>query len=76
MSNGNKIDEKRKSLNAYVRFSGMIFQMIGIVLLGALGGRYLDKYFVNNFPLFTVLLILVCAFGALWLLFSTITKKN
>ncbi|MFZ4455435.1 MAG: AtpZ/AtpI family protein [Bacteroidales bacterium] len=69
------IEEKKQSLNAYARFSGLILQMAAMVLLGAWGGQKLDKFLLNKFPLFTVLLILLMAFGALWLLFRTILKK-
>lgn len=75
MSKKDNLESKKQSLNAYARFSGLILQMAAMVLLGAWGGKELDKFFVNNFPLFTVLLTLLMAFAALWLLFRTVLKK-
>lgn len=74
MADKNSADKKKKALNSYARYSGITLQMAGMVLLGAWGGRKIDHFFSNNFPLFTVLLILAGAFGALWYLFRSLLK--
>lgn len=75
MTKKSDFEKKKDSLNAYARYSGLILQMAAMVLFGAWGGRALDHFFVNKFPMFTVLLILLMAFAALWLLFRTILRK-
>ncbi|MEO1652836.1 MAG: AtpZ/AtpI family protein [Bacteroidota bacterium] len=45
---------KRKSLNNYVKFSGMAFQMIAVIGLFVWGGMQLDAYFQLSFPAFLV----------------------
>ena len=55
----NKKSENRKnhqsSLNSYVKYTGLAFQMIAIILVGVIGGIQLDKVVPMEFPLFTVL---------------------
>jgi F0F1-type ATP synthase assembly protein I len=55
----NKKSENRKSnpssLNSYVKYSSLAFQMIAIILVGVIGGYQLDKVVPMKFPLFTVL---------------------
>jgi hypothetical protein len=75
MPKKDNLEKNKQSLNVYARFSGLILQMAAMVLFGAWGGKALDKFFVNNFPIYTVLLVLLMAFAALWLLFKTILKK-
>ena len=39
----------------YARYSGLVFQMIAIVLIILWGGIELDKYLENDFPIFAIL---------------------
>ncbi|MEM1327819.1 MAG: AtpZ/AtpI family protein [Bacteroidota bacterium] len=43
----------KKSTNAYLKYSGMAFQMGAVILVGVLIGRQLDKYFETEQPLWT-----------------------
>lgn len=56
----NKKPENRKNrlsgLNSYAKYSSLAFQMLAIILVGAVGGFLLDKVVPMKFPLFTVLL--------------------
>ena len=47
----------RKS-NPFLRFGGMVFQMLTIILLAALGGHWLDGHYQTEKPYWT----LGCAF--------------
>ncbi len=55
--------EKPKSnpsqLNNYARYSGLAFQMIGIILVGVFGGIKLDEIVKWEFPVFTLVLTLL-----------------
>lgn len=52
--------------NAYLKYSGMAFQMGIIILVGALLGRKLDAYFQSSKPWFTLTLSLVAVAAALY----------
>ena len=49
------LDQKKRQLNAYARYSGMAFQMLAIILLGVFGGYKLDQW-LHTKPILTVLL--------------------
>ncbi len=59
-------EEGRKKVNAYVRFSGMAFQMGGIIFVGVWGGMKLDEIFQYEQPWFTIGLSLTAVFAALY----------
>ena len=48
----------KKKLNPYLRFGGMVFQMLSVILLGALLGNWLDRKLNTPKPYYT----LGCAF--------------
>jgi F0F1-type ATP synthase assembly protein I len=49
----------RRDSQSYMKYSGMAFQMIGILLFFVLGGKYLDVYFDTS----PYLLLLGCLLG-------------
>ncbi len=53
-----KKPKKSAAFNQYAKYSGMAFQMIIIILSGAMLGRYLDQRFNFEKPLCTVFLAL------------------
>lgn len=67
--------EKKEYLRLYGKYSSMIFQMIIIVMLGAFGGRELDKGLNMERPVFTIVFILVSAGLSLFYFFRTLLKK-
>jgi F0F1-type ATP synthase assembly protein I len=73
--NENKEQPKKKSLNAYVRYSGLSFTMIAIILLGVFGGQWLDKYFALKIPIFTASCTIFALIFALYYLIKEITRK-
>ena len=67
---GNDLGTARKSYNSYLRFTGLGFTMIGIILAFTFGGRWLDKQLVWKFPLFTIVLSLLGIVGSMVYLFK------
>ncbi len=45
-----------QSTNNYLKYSGLAFQMIGIIGIFTFGGLWLDKKLSWKFPIFTILL--------------------
>ena len=50
-----KEDSKKKQFTGVLKYSGLAFQMITIILIVLYGGMKLDEYLENEFPLFTFL---------------------
>ena len=50
-----KGDSKKKQFTGVLKYSGLAFQMITIILIVLYGGMKLDEYLENEFPLFTFL---------------------
>ncbi len=45
---------KKPRPNSYLKYSGIAFQMIAIILIGIWGGIQLDNYLQYEFPVFTL----------------------
>jgi F0F1-type ATP synthase assembly protein I len=56
-----------KGIQNFAKYSGLAFQMIGIILLTTLGGMKLDKLTGWETPVFTIILSLLGVFGAIYI---------
>ena len=65
----------KKQPNDYLKYSGMAFQMAAIIVLGVLGGIYLDNWISFEFPLFTLVLTLLSVFIAMYYFIKDVIKK-
>ncbi|GAB4321010.1 MAG: hypothetical protein Kow00127_13340 [Bacteroidales bacterium] len=54
----NNLENRKKSLNSYARYSSIALQMMVIIVAGTWGGVKLDEWIKTGFPLFTVILSL------------------
>jgi len=71
----NKSEKKPKKLPDYAKYSAMGLQMLVIMLAGAFGGNYLDKYFSSPYPVFTLVLTLLGVAAAIWYFVKDFIKK-
>lgn len=55
-----------KGVQNFARYSGIAFQMIGIILLTTFGGIKLDKLTGWETPVFTIVLSLLGVFAAIY----------
>lgn len=55
-----------KGIKDFARYSGMAFQMIGIILVSTWGGIKLDKLMSFEKPVFTIILSLLGVFAAIY----------
>jgi ATP synthase protein I len=60
----------------YLKYSGMAIQMIGILVLAALGGQWLDKALELKHPVFTIVLMLIGVISAMYLIVSSVINNN
>lgn len=56
----------------FARYSGLGFEMLGIIFFGTWGGVKLDEKFAFTFPVFTVVLSLFSVFASLYLVFRNL----
>lgn len=61
-----KLQKNRESLNSYVKYSGIAFQMIAIILIGVFGGVKIDKWLETEKPVFTALLSVLAVILAIY----------
>ena len=74
--NENLKETAKKSTNAFMRYSGMAFQMIAVLLIAAYAGQWLDKHFQNEQPWFTLVLLLIGVTASMYLIIKTVTKNT
>ena len=63
-----------KGVKNFARYSGMAFQMFGIILVTTWGGMKLDKLAGNNKPVFTIILSLLGVFAAIYTVIKDFIK--
>ena len=59
-------NKQRKPLNDYAKYSSIAFQMVAIMLLGVLGGYWLDKWLTNDKHIFIVILSILSVVLAIY----------
>lgn len=59
--------QSNKGINNLARYSGLAFQMIGIILVTTWGGIKLDKLTGWETPVFTIILSLLGVFAAIYI---------
>ncbi len=69
-------DPKKSTLFHFARYSGLAFEMLGIIALGSWGGYKLDEYLANEFPIWTVVLSLLSVFASLYLVLKDLMQNG
>lgn len=65
-----------KPLNQYARFSGILFQMIAIIGIGAFLGVKLDERYPNPYHLYTLVLTVLFVLIAMYVTIRQIVKTS
>ncbi|HCI55240.1 MAG TPA: AtpZ/AtpI family protein [Bacteroidales bacterium] len=73
--NDNGDNEKNGGLHTYVKYSGLAFQMLAIILISVWGGTKLDKLFLLETPIFTIILSLLGVAAAIYTAVKDFIKK-
>jgi F0F1-type ATP synthase assembly protein I len=66
---------KKNNWNVYAIVSGFVFETIAVIALGFLAGYYLDEWLNTDF-LFTVLLMLLAVFYAIYHLIKVVNRAG
>ena len=72
----NKDKRKQKSVNQYLRFTGIVFQMMAIIGAGTWFGIWLDGQREEEGQLFTIIFSLLSVFAALYLVIKDVMKHS
>jgi F0F1-type ATP synthase assembly protein I len=75
MKDGERLRKARKGYEGYLRFAGMGLTMMGIVLVSAFAGWWLDRQLRWPIPAFTLVLSLLGIAGAMVYLFKETGRK-
>jgi len=72
-----KINEKKSKdyLNSYAKYSSLAIQMGVIIAGGVIGGYYIDKSLMWNFPVFTLVLSFFSVATAIYIAVKDLLKK-
>lgn len=71
-----ELEEKKKSLQGYARYSSIAFQMFAIIGLGIFAGYKLDEWILGGIPVFTVIFSLLSVTGAIYLVVKDLLKDK
>lgn len=71
-ANHNKDTNQR---NAYLRYTGLAFQILAAIFLGIWGGYKLDWWLGLKYPIFTIVLSLAALLGAMFYLIKSLPKN-
>ena len=68
-------EDKEGGIKPYLKYSGMAFQMIGVMVLAAWLGMKLDEHFATQNPWFTIGLLVVAVVASMVLVIFSLNKK-
>jgi F0F1-type ATP synthase assembly protein I len=63
-----------KGINDFAKYSGIAFQMFGVIFLTTWGGTKLDKLAGFEKPVFTIILALLGVFAAIYIVVRDFIK--
>ncbi|MBK8622673.1 MAG: AtpZ/AtpI family protein [Saprospiraceae bacterium] len=66
----------RKSSKSYVQYTGLAFQLAGILLISIFAGKKLDIYFGFSKPYITAILSMVALVGFMYKLYLDLMKPS
>lgn len=73
--NRDTVKKVRSGYNSYLRFTGLGFTMIGIILVFCFGGYWLDGLIGWKYPVLTIVLSMLGIAGSLVYLFKETGRK-
>ena len=66
--------EQGNKIRGFARYTGMAFQMVGIILVTTWGGTKLDEFAEFKTPVFTIILSLFGVFAAIYVIVKDFIK--
>jgi len=69
-------DSQKNHLYYFARYSGLAFEMLGIIVLGTFAGKKLDELRSSEFPLWTIILSLLAVCISLYLIIKSVLDNG
>ena len=66
--------EKQNQPNEYLKYTGLAFQLAGVIGVFTYAGYWLDKKFMDGEPVFLIVFLLLGTFGAIYQLYRGLPK--
>lgn len=66
----------RKKVHVYLKYSGLGFQLAGLVILGLFVGKWIDSSLNLDKPIFAMLLILIFFSGFMYKLYMELFSEK
>ncbi|PIQ22030.1 MAG: hypothetical protein COW65_05445 [Cytophagales bacterium CG18_big_fil_WC_8_21_14_2_50_42_9] len=66
---------RQDQLKPYLKYSGLAFQMIVLLVIAAYGGMWLDSKQGNKNPWWTIALMLTAVISSIYMVIASVTKK-
>lgn len=67
-------DKRKENLYFFAKYSGLFFEMLGIISLGTFAGYKIDQKYSFETPVFTIVLSLLSVFISLYLVIKSLKK--
>jgi F0F1-type ATP synthase assembly protein I len=67
--------EEKDKAKKYLKFSDLGFRMLGFIVFGAVVGHFVDKWLGFEKPYGSVVLILMCIAGSLYMVIKETSSK-
>ena len=67
---------KMDRMKNYVQYSGLGFQVVAIIVLGALFGKWIDGKMLNEFPAMTLVLTFLSVFLSMYYLYKKVNSDK
>ena len=65
----------KNQLNSYLKYSGLAFQMMGVIGVSVWAGLKLDERFMGGKPVFLLILTFLGIFGSIYTLYRSLPKE-
>ncbi|HEY4651035.1 MAG TPA: AtpZ/AtpI family protein [Pontibacter sp.] len=75
MASAPEDEKKENGVKPYLKYSGIAFQMIGVLVIAAWIGMKLDEYFATQNPWFTIGLLVVGVISSMLLVILSLNRK-
>jgi len=65
-----------KQTNGYLKYTGLAFQMAGVVVFAIILGQWIDRKLLLSKPYFTILLVAIFFSGFMYKLYKELTSTE
>ena len=69
-------ESRQEQTKSYLKYSGLAFQMIAVLVLAAWGGHALDEKLEMKYPVWTLVLLLLGLFASMYLVIRGVMRNS